>query len=353
MRMKRLLGNLCVSVGIFCVAIIFGIFIQKIGVKEHIPTIFVFAIFLISLFTDGYVYGVVSAVIGMFAVNYIFTFPYFAFDFITPGNLMSAMIMVVLSVMTSMLTTKVKLHESMKAESERERMRANLLRAVSHDLRTPLTTIYSASSTLRNKREVLTVEQQDVMLQNIQEDSEWLIHMVENLLSVTRIDNGSIKIAKTATIVDELIDSVMTKFLMRHPKQKVRVEVPEDIVVVAVDTILIQQVLINLLENAVYHAQNMTELILRVYVQGKEVFFEVEDDGVGIPEDKLKHLFEGEYGRKKDASDGKKRFAGIGLSVCASIIKVHGGMITAENKKTGGARFCFVLEKEEDTGGEQ
>lgn len=138
MRMKRLLGNLCVSVGIFCAAIIFGIFIQKIGVKEHIPTIFVFAIFLISLFTDGYVYGVVSAVIGMFAVNYIFTFPYFAFDFITPGNLMSAMIMVVLSVMTSMLTTKVKLHESMKAESERERMRANLLRAVSHDLRTPL-----------------------------------------------------------------------------------------------------------------------------------------------------------------------------------------------------------------------
>lgn len=353
MKEKRLLGNFCISISIFCVAIVFGVFIQKLGIREHIPTIFVFAIFLISLFTDGYVWGVMSAVMGMFAVNYVFTFPYFAFDFITPVNLISALIMVVLSVMTSMLTTKVKQHEAMKAESERERMRANLLRAVSHDLRTPLTTIYSASSTLRNKREVLTREQQDTMLQNIQEDSEWLIHMVENLLSVTRIDNGTIKIAKTATIVDELVDSVMTKFLMRHPKQSVHVEVPEDIVVVAVDTILIQQVLINLLENAVYHAQNMTELILRVYLQGKQVVFEVEDNGTGIPEDKLKHLFQGEYGIKKDASDGKKRFAGIGLSVCASIIKVHGGTITAENKETGGARFRFVLEKEEEIGGEQ
>lgn len=350
--MKDLIKNLMISIGILSIAIVLSELFQKIGVEEHITTIFVFAVFLISLFTEGYVYGVAFAVIGMFAINYVFTDPYFAFDFITPVNLISAVIMVLLSVITSTLTTKIKRHEATKAESERERMRANLLRAVSHDLRTPLTTIYSASSTLRNKKDVLTEKQQDSMLQNIQEDSEWLIRMVENLLSVTRIDNGAVKIEKTPTIVDELVDSVMTKFLMRHPEQSVNTEIADEIIVISVDTILIEQVIINLLENAVYHAENMTELSFRVFTLGNQVIFEVLDNGCGIAEDQLKHIFEGGYGIRQDSSDGKKRFAGIGLSVCASIIKAHGGEITAENRKSGGALFRFTLAKEENTDGE-
>lgn len=352
MKTKDLIKNLMISLVILSIAIVLSILFQKIGVEEHITTVFVFAVFLISLFTEGYVYGVISAVTGMIAINYVFTYPYFAFDFITPVNLISAIIMVMLSVITSMLTTKIKRHEAIKAESERERMRANLLRAVSHDLRTPLTTIYSASSTLRNKRDVLTVQQQDSMLQNIQEDSEWLIRMVENLLSVTRIDDGVVKIVKTPAIVDELVDSVMTKFLIRHPNQRVDIDIADEIIVISVDTILMEQVLINLLENAVYHAKNMTELTLKVFTLGNQAIFEVLDNGCGIAEDKLKHIFEGKYGIKQDVSDGKKRFAGIGLSVCASIIKAHGGEITVENRKNGGALFRFTLTREENTDGE-
>lgn len=352
MKAKDIIKNSTISLAIFSIALVLSIFFQEIGVEEHITTLFVFAVFLISLFTEGYVYGVISAVTGMFAINYIFTYPYFAFDFITPVNLISAVIMVILSILTSMLTTKIKRHEATKAESERERMRANLLRAVSHDLRTPLTTIYSASSTLLNKRDVLTLQQQDSMLQNIQQDSEWLIRMVENLLSVTRIDNGAVKLAKTPTIVDELIDSAMTKFLIRHPKQNVSIEIADEIIVISVDTLLIEQVIINLLENATYHAKNMTELSLRVFSLGNQAIFEVLDNGCGIPDDKLKHIFEGGYGTRKDASDGSKRFAGIGLSVCASIIKAHGGEITAENRKGGGALFRFTLIKEENLDGE-
>lgn len=352
MKAKASIKNIVVSLAIFLTAVILGILFQKIGVEEHITTIFVFAVFLISLFTEGYIYGVIGAVIGMFAINYVFTYPYFAFDFIVPVNIISAVIMVILSVMTSALTTKVKRHEAMKAESERERMRANLLRAISHDLRTPLTTIYSASSTLRNKKAVLTDEQQDTMLKNIQEDSEWLIRMVENLLSVTRIDNGDVKIIRTPTIVDELVDSAMTKFLIRHPEQEVSIDIADEIIVISVDTILIEQVIINLLENAVYHAKNMTELTLRVFTLGNQVIFEVLDNGCGISEDKLKHIFKGEYGIKQDNSDGQKRFAGIGLSVCASIINAHQGEITAENRKNGGALFRFTLMKEDSIDGE-
>lgn len=352
MKAKKLVKNSFIAVLLLVVATVLSIVFQQIGVEEHITTVFVFAVFLISMLTEGYVYGICSAVTGMFAINYVFTYPYYAFDFITTVNLVSAVIMVLLSVMTSMLTTKIKRHEATKAESERERMRANLLRAVSHDLRTPLTTIYSASVTLRSKKELLTVQQQDEMLQNIQEDSEWLIRMVENLLSVTRIDDGAVQIEKSPAIVDELVDSAMTKFFIRHPDQTVSVELADELLVISADTILIEQVLINLLENAVYHARSMTELTLRVYSLGAQVIFEVMDNGCGISEDQLRHLFEGGSGDGQESSDGKKRFAGIGLSVCATIVKAHGGEITAENRKNGGALVRFVLAKEEQTDGE-
>lgn len=272
-------------------AIVLSILFQKLKVEEHITTVIVFAVFLISLLTDGCIYGIVSAVGGMLAVNYAFTYPYFALNFNVPVNLISAIIMTAISVLTGTLTTKIKDYEAEKAENERERMRAGLLRAVSHDLRTPLATIYSASSTLRNKKQMLTEEQQDTMLKNIEEDSEWLIRMVENLLSITRINNEKIKISKTPVILDELVDSVMTKFLSRHPGCPVTLDIPDEVVVISVDTILMEQVLMNLLENAVFHAENMTEILFRVFALGQNVIFEIADDGCGIRKDKLKHIF--------------------------------------------------------------
>lgn len=299
------------------------------------------------LFTKGYVYGVVSAVIAMVAINFAFTYPYFAFDFINPINVISAIIMLTVAIITSLLVTKIKQHEADKAESERERMRANLLRAVSHDLRTPLTTIYSASAMLHDNKEALTKEQQDSMLQSIQEDSEWLVRMVENLLSVTRIDNDTMKITKTPIILDELIDSAVTKFGVRHPEQQIDLKLPDELVVIPVDALLIEQVILNLLENAVYHARGMTTLSLRVFTLGKQAVFEIVDDGCGIDESKLKYLFTGCYELQQDTACQTKRFAGIGLSVCATILKAHGGSITAENRKGGGALFRFTLEREE------
>ena len=151
--------------------------------------------------------------------------------------------MIIIAILTGTLTTKLKAHEAIKAESERERMRANLLRAISHDLRTPLTTIYGASSALREKGDSLSKEQQDTILKSIQEDSKWLIKMVENLLSITRIGDGRIKIIKTPVVLDELIDSVMTKFKAGYPDRDVQVHVPDEIIIIPMDAILIEQVI--------------------------------------------------------------------------------------------------------------
>ena len=347
MKNKKLTKDLLFSVCVFLVSTVLSLLFQMLDVDEHITTIFVFAVFLISLLTEGYFFGIASAILGMLAVNYAFTYPYLAFDFNIPINLISAVIMISVSIVTGMLTTKIKQYEAEKADIERERMRANLLRAVSHDLRTPLTTIYSASSTLRSKKKILTEEQQDIMLKNIEEDSEWLIRMVENLLSVTRINNEQIQILKTPVILDELVDSVMTKFLTRYPMEKVALDIPEEVVGVSVDTILIEQVLMNLLENAVFHAENRTYILFRVFVAEDKVVFEIADDGCGIREEKLKHIFEGNFDSSTDTADTKKRSAGIGLSVCATIIKAHNGEIRTENRENGGALFRFALKKED------
>lgn len=119
------------------------------------------------------------------------------------------------------VTTKLKRHEAIKAEGEKERMRANLLRAISHDLRTPLTTIYGSSTTLLESGDDLSKEQQKKIIGGIKEGSEWLIRMVEKLLSITRIDSGEVKIIKTPIVLEELVDSVILKFKKRYPLQEV------------------------------------------------------------------------------------------------------------------------------------
>lgn len=342
--MKKILKNSSIALISLLFAFGLSVLLHTFDVTEHITTVFVFAVFLISLLTEGYLYGVLAAFLGTIAVNYAFTFPYFALNFTIPVNLISGIVMIAIAVLTSALTTKLKQHEAMKAESEKEHLRANLLRAVSHDIRTPLTTIYGSSTTLLENRDLMTEKQKEKILTGIKEDADWLIRMVENLLSVTRIDSGQIKIIKTPTVLEELIDSVMLKFKKRYGSQEVEIEIPENVVLIPMDAILIEQVIVNILENAVQHAEGMTRLTLRVFTLDHKAIFEIKDNGCGIPAKRLEKLF---TGYDNESADSQKKNAGIGLSVCAAIIKAHDGTIKAENAKNGGAIFRFVLNTEE------
>lgn len=338
------LKNIAIMLGILTATFIISIVLQNIlTVQEHITTVFVFSVFLVSLITDGYLYGILTAFLGMIAVNFAFTFPYFALNFSIPENFISALIMIGISLMTSALTTKLKKWQELKAEGEHEKMRANLLRAVSHDLRTPLTTIYGSSSAIIDNYDSLSDESKMKMVSGIKEDSQWLIGMVENLLSITRIDSGRVKLIKSPTVLEELIDSVILKFKKRYSDQSVEIDIPDEVVIIPMDALLIQQVLINILENSVHHAVGMTRLSLRVYLEGDNAVFEISDNGCGIDKDRLENIFTGYYDDSEQGTDTKRRNAGIGLSVCATIIKAHGGSIYAENDKSGGAVFRFTL----------
>lgn len=297
---------------------------NSVGTQHLIPAIFTVSVFIITLLTQGYLYGVAASLVSVLAVNYAFTFPYFKFNFTIRDNFFSAVIMLTVTLITSALTTKIRKHEKLMAETEKEKMRANLLRAISHDLRTPLTTIYGSSSAIIENYDKLTKEEHIELAEGIRQDSEWLTHMVENLLSVTRIDGQGMKLVKTPIALEELIDSVLVKFQKRYPNQKVLLEIPEEFVLIQMDPVLIEQVIINLLENAVKHAKGMTLLALQVTADNEYANFEVSDDGIGFSS---KHM-------------------GIGLSVCESIIKAHGGKFFVKNRMGGGAIAGFTLERE-------
>ncbi len=347
-KWKEILCNIVITAMILVVFFFVSLAIHNIfHIQSLISPLFVLAVFLVSMSTNGYLYGIVAALISVLAVNFAFTFPYFAFNFTILENIIAAFILILVTVSTSALTTKIKKQEKMRHEAEKQKMRADLLRAVSHDLRTPLTTIYGSTSTIIENFNSLSVEKKLDILNGIQVDSKWLIRMVENLLSITKIDSDNVKLVKNAVVLEELVDSVLNKFKKNFPNQKVDLKMPEDFVVVAADALLIEQVLVNLLENAVYHAVGMTKLALNISVADTKVVFEVVDDGCGIEKEKLRNIFSGYYMNEVSIQDNQKKCMGIGLSVCAAIVKAHGQKIYAENTKEGGMCFGFTLELEE------
>lgn len=339
MNKKGIIKNSALTVGVLALAFGASLLLQYVlEAHELISAVFVLGVFAVAYFTDGYVYGIISATLSMLAVNFAFAFPFFEFNFTIPENVVSAIIMLSVTLPTCALTTKIKEWEATRADAEREKMRANLLRAVSHDLRTPLTTIYGSATAMIDNYEQLSDWQKKDMLKAITEDSSWLIGMVENLLSVTRLDAGSVKLRLTPTVVDELADSTLAKLAKRYPEISVELSIPDEPLTVPMDAVLIEQVLLNLLENAIKHARGMKTLSLSIIKEDKEAIFSVSDDGDGISDELLPTIFT-PLSHAADSSHGM----GIGLSVCSTIIKAHGGSISVRKNVPRGTTFSFAL----------
>ena len=345
-KKMRWIYDLLLTAAILAMATVLCTLLRRIDDGSgYVNLIFVLAVATISRWTEGYFWGIFSAVSGVLLVNYVFTYPYWEFNFTITGYPFTFLAMLTVSMMISAMNTQIKKQERLRIETEKEAVRANLLRAMSHDIRTPLTSIVGNTAAILDNEGSFSPEQKRCLLEDVNEDAQWLIRMVENLLSVTRIDGAKVKVVKTPTVLDELIDSVLMKFSKKHPNQKVITQIPDEFVDIPMDSLLIEQVLLNLLENAVFHAKGMTELMLSVSLVGDKAVFEVADNGCGIPEDALQKIFSGSYEKSAAPVDGTRRNMGIGLSVCAAIVKAHGSDITAENRKGGGAVFRFALER--------
>lgn len=308
--------------------------------------------FLVARYTAGYAFGMIFAFLSVFFVNLFFTYPYSQLDFTIEGYGLTFLAMLTISIITSAMTTNMK-HQArilVKQEQElmaaqKEKMRANLLRAVSHDIRTPLTGIIGNSESYLEMDEALSNEEKRQIISNIENDANWLLNMVENLLSVTRIDNETAKVAKTLEDIEDVISSAIIRFRKRFPGAEVKLSLPDNPIFLMMDPMLIEQVIINILQNAHIHSKTTEPLELTVNETAGFVKISIKDYGIGIDKNRLATIFDGESSyRSSSETDGHKGM-GIGLSICKTIVTAHGGKIEAKNHGNG-ATFIVTLPKE-------
>jgi two-component system sensor histidine kinase KdpD len=239
--------------------------------------------------------------------------------------------------------------EDIRIAMESERMRNNLLRAVAHDLRSPLTALTGASRLLAEKLEELDREEQKRLATDISEEMIWLANLVENILNMTRIRENKFNLSLEDELVDDVVNEALSHVSGILKGRKFTVSLPDEVVLLPMDGKLVAQVLINLLDNAVRHTPADSEISLRVSVNDKDAVFEVRDTGNGIDESVRDTLFDGFVTYDSGVTDGK-RGMGLGLAICKAGVEGHGGRITAKNTERG-ASFVFTLPlKGEDDG---
>lgn len=316
----------------------------------NIALIFILALILIGRYTAGYLYGTICSLLAVMLINWIFTYPYLEINFWIEDYPITFLIMLGISLFTSTMTSHltnqaevIAAREKQLVEAETEKMRANLLRSISHDLRTPLTGIIGSASLLLEKEDQLIQTEKAEIIGNIYEEANWLLHMVENLLTVTRIQGKQSCINTEEEAVEEVIAEALQKFHKRYPTEDVHVYFPKEFIMIPMDAMLIEQVTINLLENAVVHGQGKDPIEILVDNLPEHVSFTVRDYGMGIPSNILEHLFDGTASLASQIRDTRKGM-GIGLSLCHTIITAHNGTLIGRNHAYG-AEFIFTLPK--------
>lgn len=235
-----------------------------------------------------------------------------------------------------------EIQQRSKMDVERERLRGNLLRSISHDLRTPLTGILGATATILENGDIIEDNVKRELLQNVYEDASWLRHSVENILSMTRIDEGRIEIKKNTEAVEEIVAGAVSRIKKLVGEHRIKINIPNDLIMLPMDGTLIEQVLINLIDNALKYTPNGSIIEIRTHLEDEKAVFEVADNGMGIPEANIPFVFDRFY-TTAEIKDTGRRGTGLGLAICKSIITAHGGEISVFNNSSGGATFRFVL----------
>ena len=230
--------------------------------------------------------------------------------------------------------------------AENERLRANLLRAVSHDLRTPLTSIMGNADSLISCGDTLDAGTRNQLYSDIYQDAQWLTGMVENLLSASRMNEGKLNLNMTTELIDDMISEAVSHLGRRLENHTVIRNRADELLFVKADARLIVQVVINLLDNAIKYSPEGSHIWIDTAEREGNVVVRIEDDGPGIPDDQKKHIFNLFYTSGNPTGDSR-RGLGIGLALCQSIIRAHGGTISVSDHDPHGAAFEFTLPRDE------
>jgi len=232
--------------------------------------------------------------------------------------------------------------EEARLLAKNEQLRANLLRSISHDLRTPLTSISGTASILMSEESRIDAASRHALYTNIYDDAMWLEDLVENLLSITRLEEGRMKIRTSTELVGEVMEEAARHCSRKLTEHVFAVRQPSDLLLARMDARLIMQVLINLINNAVKYTPAGSHIDVYAQQEGKMIRLSVTDDGPGVASEDQAHIFEMFYSGKKTVADSS-RSIGLGLFLCKIIVQAHGGEITYKENKPHGSIFTFTL----------
>ena len=239
--------------------------------------------------------------------------------------------------------TRVRLSEQARKtqiEMEAERLRNSLLSSISHDLRTPLATIVGSASTLIEEDSQLKAKDKTELCQSIYKEAERMSCLVNNILDMARLDSGVVEPNKQWYPLEEIVGVVLTRLQKRLANRTVTVKLPSGIPMIHVDAVMIEQVLINLLENALRYTPEHSPLEITAHINPDTIEMSLTDHGPGIPSGSENKIFDKFYRVDNEATQSG---VGLGLAICRAIIEAHGGSIHAQNRYSGGAIFSFIL----------
>lgn len=339
--------------GILTAATLVGLLFSQLKIPEaNIIAVYILGVLMISIITAGWRYSVLASVISVLAFNFLFTVPRFTLRAYDPSYPVTFGIMFLVALITGSLASKMKEYARESAQAairiEKEQLRADLLRSISHDLRTPLTSISGNASNLLFNESEFSQETRRQIYGDIYDDSMWLIKLVENLLSVTRIEDGRMDLRMSAELMDEVIAEALRHTDRNRAGRKVEVSSDEEFILGKMDARLIVQVVINLVDNAVKYTPDGAGIQIHTGKRDGMVVVSVSDTGPGIPDEQKPKVFDMFYTGTSRAPDGR-RSLGLGLGLCRSIILAHGGEIWVSDNKPQGAVFTFTLPAEEVT----
>jgi K+-sensing histidine kinase KdpD len=301
--------------------------------------VYLLGVVLVSM-RYGRVLSLASAVASVLCFDFFFVPPHYTFAVDDPGHLVTFAVMLVVAIVISSLTRRVRDHAEASREArlraETEQIRSALLSSVSHDLRTPLAVVTGAASTLLDERISPAVRTE--LTETIMKEAASLERRLENLLDMTRLEGGALQVRRQWQPLEEVVGTALRRTETALALRDVTVTLPEDLTLVPIDGALIEQVLVNLLENASKYTPERTPIHISARSLGEVVQVEIEDRGQGVPEADATRIFEKFHRGRPDVMG-----AGLGLAICRGVVAAHGGRIWVEPRDGGGASFRFTV----------
>ncbi len=356
MKRKHLLAHLSFAPTVRDIGITFAVLVLVTGLgflldqfgftEANIITVYILGVLLTALFTRNSFCSVLSSAASVLLFNFFFAVPLLDFRAYETGYPITFAITLIAALITSSMAKRLdenaRQKEEAAAQIKNEQLRADLLRSISHDLRTPLTSISGNAENLLNNRQTMDDATQEATLTDIYEDAIWLNQLVENLLAITRIGEDRTRLNLSTELVEDVITEALRHIRSRSRDHIIKTELPDELLLAQMDARLISQVIINLVDNALKYTPAGSVIRICAQKQERRIVLCVADNGPGIADKQKPKVFDMFYTGENKIAD-HRRSMGLGLALCKSILALHGGEITLTDNVPQGCVFTFTL----------